>query len=250
MDVGHVTQLAKDQLGRSKVVYRQDLTRPPGQAHLKVDDLGAGDIVFVDTGIANSNPAHNFTADGLLLSVDRPLGAAVNIGHWAAAEMQGVALPEAFLLVATFERPSQVGLGTAPAAGTYAPSLLINTGTLMGATSQFRPEGVRLNLPGTGVMPNRPPISQSFVDRILDPQHPSPFTLALMVSRTAATGVGKAFLFVGNDEADSFAFNFANLSTATPIVDIRAGIGTASGSEYRVSVFLLDFQIWAPTRQV
>jgi hypothetical protein len=42
MDLGHITQLAKDELGRSKVVYRQDLSRPPGQAHLKVDDLGAG----------------------------------------------------------------------------------------------------------------------------------------------------------------------------------------------------------------
>ena len=50
MDIGHKTQLAKDQLGQSKVAYHQDLTRPPGAAHLKVDDLGAGDIGFVDTG--------------------------------------------------------------------------------------------------------------------------------------------------------------------------------------------------------
>ena len=47
MDIGHITQLARNQLGRSKVVYHQDLTRPPGQNHLKVDDVGAGDFVFV-----------------------------------------------------------------------------------------------------------------------------------------------------------------------------------------------------------
>ena len=247
MDLGHVTQLAKDELGRSKAVYRQDLTRPPGQDRLKVDDLGAGDIGFVDTGAQNSNPGHDFTADGLLLSIERPLGAVGNIGHWAAVQTQGVALPGDFLLVATFERPSRVALGSAPAEGTYAPSLLTNTGILMGASSQFRPEGMRLNLPGTGLMPNLPPIPQSFLDTVLDPQRSSSFTLALTLHRTATTGAGKAFLFVDNDEADSFDFDVAGWSTATQIVDIRAGIGTASGSEYRASVFLLDFQIWAPT---
>ena len=246
MDIGHITQLAKDQLGKSKAAYHQDLTRPPGVAHLKLDDLGAGDIGFVDTGYPNSNPQHAFTADGLQLSIDRPLGANVNIGEWAAASMQGVALPGDFLLVATFDRPAQVALGAGPAAGTYAPSLLMNTGTLMGVTSQFRPEGVRMNLPGTGVAANRPTIAQSFVDRILDPQHPSPLSLALKVSRTSTSATGKGFLFIDNDEADSFAFTFANFSTAIQIVDIRAGIGTASGTDYRASVRLLDFQIWVP----
>jgi hypothetical protein len=245
MDTGHITQLATEELGQSKAVYHQDLTRPPGQTHLKVDDLGAGDITFVDTGFPNSNPAHQFTANGLLLSIERPLGANVNIGEWAAAGMQAVTLPATFLLIATFDRPSRVPLGAGPAAGTYAPSLLINTGaTLMGVTSQFRPEGIRLNLPGTGVMPNRPSITQTMADRIIDAQHPSAFTLALTVNRSAATAAGKGFLFVGNDEADSIDFNFVN--QPTPIVDIRAGVGTANGVEYRASVFLLDLQIWAP----
>jgi hypothetical protein len=116
----------------------------------------------------------------------------------------------------------------------------------MGASCQFRVEGVRLNLPGTGVMANRPPIAKSLVDRILDQQHPSPLSLALQVSRTASAGTGKAFLFVDNEEADSIAFNFSNFTTSIQIADIRAGIGTATGVEYRASVRLLDFQIWAP----
>src|SRR5687768_5970906 len=214
MDTGHITQLATDELGQSKVVYHQDLTRPPGQTHLKVDDLGAGDITFVDTGFPNSNPAHQFTGDGLLLSIERPVGANVNIGEWAAAGMQGVTLPATLLLIATFDRPSRLSLGTVPSSGTYAPSMLINTGaTLMGATIQFRPEGMRLNLPGTGVMPNRPSITQTMADRIVDAQHPSAFTLALTVNRSATIAVGKAFLFVGNDEADSIGFNFVNPPT-------------------------------------
>jgi hypothetical protein len=36
------------------------------------------------------------------------------------------------------------------------------------------------------------------------------------------------------------------MNPPTPIVDIRAGIGTASGAEYKASVLLLDLQIWAP----
>ena len=156
MDIGHKTQLAKNQLGQSKVAYHQDLTRPPGTAHLKVDDLGAGDIGFVDTGFPNSNPQHSFTADGLMLSIDRPIGAAVNIGAWAAAGVQSVTLPDNFLLIASFDRPSRVALGAGPSAGTYAPSLLMSSTALMGVTCQFRPEGLRMNLPGTGVMPNRP----------------------------------------------------------------------------------------------
>jgi len=80
----------------------------------------------------------------------------------------------------------------------------------------------------------------------IDQQHPSPLSLALQVSRTASAGTGKAFLFVDNEEADSIAFNFSNFTTSIQIADIRAGIGTATGVEYRASVRLLDFQIWAP----
>jgi hypothetical protein len=204
-------------------------------------------VVFVHTTGA-ANPTFEFTADGLRISVERPLGATGNLGHWAAAATQNVALPGSFLLVATFERPSRMELGTAAPSGTFAPSLLLSVGTagtLMGVTSQFRQEGVRMNLPGTGLTPNLPLIPQSLVDRILDPQHPTPLTLALTLNRSATAGAGTGRLFVGNDEASSLTFNLASLALGVPIVDIRAGMGTASGSEYRATVFLLRFQIWA-----
>lgn len=251
MNIGHITQLVKDELGpNARTIYHQDLTVPQpvgaGQpAHLKADTLGAGDFIFVDSGVAGSQPSHDYRADGLLLSVVRPIGAAVNLGEWAAVNMQAVTVPGAFVLVANFNRPSRAGLSGGPGAGTYAPSLLMNASTLMGVTCQFRPQGVRMNLPGTGLMPNRPEISQVLVNKIIDPQHPETFSLALRVTRTVTGGTGKAFFHVGNNEADSFAFNFNNFPDTVPIHDIRAGIGTASGQDYRASVYLLDFQVWA-----
>lgn len=251
MDIGHITQLVKGELGpNARSIYHQDLTVPQpmgggSPAHLKTDTLGAGDFIFVDSGVAGSQPSHNYSADGLLLSVVRPVGASVNLGEWAAVNLQGITLPGAFCVIANFNRPSRVGLNGGPGVGTYAPSLLMNTSTVMGVTCQWRPQGVRMNLPGTGLMPNRPEISQTLVDSIIDAQHPETFSLALRVTRTAAGGTGKAFFHVGNKEADSFAFNFNNFPDTVPIQDIRAGIGTANGQDYRASVYLLDFQIWA-----
>jgi hypothetical protein len=244
MDIGKITQLAKDEFGaHTKCVYHQDRTGPPTQNHLKVDDIGAGDFIFVDSGINGSNPQHSQNPDGLLLSVERPV-ATGNMGSWAAANVRNVQLPAAFLLVAVFERPSKTPPDTE---GVYAPSLLMNTASaLMGATSQFRPAGVRLNLPGTNLNLNRPPIDPELQDKIVDPQHPSDFCLALKVDRAAAPVAGKAWLFVGNKEGDSVVFNFTNLDGSTQIFDLRAGIGTANGIHYRASVYLLRFQIWAP----
>ena len=161
--------------------------------------------------------------------------------------MQNLHLPATFLLVAVLERPTRTPLNPQFLEGVYAPSLLMNTGsTLIGATSQFRPEGVRLNLPGTGLMLNRPPIDPDLQAKIIDPQHPSDFCLAFKVDRTVAPVAGKGWFFVGNKEADSFAFNFTNLDASTQIFDVRAGMGTANGIHYKASVTLLRFQIWAP----
>jgi hypothetical protein len=248
MDIGKITQLAKGEFGaHARCVYHQDLTGPVSQNHLKADDIGAGDFIFVDSNINGSNPQHSQTPDGLLLSVDRPVPTG-NMGSWGAANVENIQLPAAFLLVAVFERPSRVPLNAQYVEGVYAPSLLMNTTAatgLMGATSQFRPQGVRLNLPGTMLNLNRPSIDPALQDKIVDPQHPSDFALALKVDRTAAPVAGKAWLFVGNDEADSVAFNFTNLDAATRIFDLRAGIGTASGINYRASVYVLRFQVWA-----
>ena len=251
MDIGHITQLMKGELGpNARSIYHQDLTVPQPMGggtppHLKKDTLGAGDFIFVDSGVADSQPSHNYSADGLLLSVVRPIGASVNLGEWAAVNTQGLNLPGDFCIIANFNRPSRAGLSGGPGVGTYAPSLLLNTIALMGVTCQWRPQGVRMNLPGTGLMPNRPEISQTLVDSIIDPQHPETFSLALRVTRTASGGTGKGFFHVGNTEADSLAFNFNNFPDSVPIADIRAGIGTANGQDYRASVYLLDFQIWA-----
>jgi len=247
MDIGKITQLAHGEFGsHARCVYHQDLTGPVGQTHLKIDAIGAGDFVFVDSAITGSNPQHSSSADGLQVSVDRPV-AAGNMGSWAAANVKDIVLPAAFLLIAVLERPRRVSLNAQFVAGVYAPSLLMNTSAaLMGVTSQFRPEGVRLNLPGTNLNLNRPSIAQALQDKILDPQHPADLSLAIKVDRTVAPVAGKAWLFVANQEGDSVAFNFTNLTASTEIFDLRAGIGTANGIHYRASVSLLRFQIWAP----
>ena len=73
-----------------------------GQNHLKVDDIGAGDVIFVDTNVNGSHPQHSFQRDGRPLSVERPVPTG-NIGSWAAANVQNIQLPAPFLLVAVFE---------------------------------------------------------------------------------------------------------------------------------------------------
>ncbi len=246
MDLGRITQLAKDDFdAHAKCVYHQDLTGPVNQNHLKIDDIGAGDLIFVNSNVNGSNPQHSYTKDGLLLSVDRPVPAG-NMGSWGAANVQNVQLPAAFLLVAVFERPSRVPLNAQYVEGVYAPSLLMNTASaLMGVTCQFRPQGLRLNLPGTNLNLNRPPIDPALEARIVEAQHPSDFCLALKLDRSVTPVGGKAWLFVGNTEADSVAFNFTNLQASTAISDLRAGIGTANGINYRASVSVLRFQVWA-----
>ena len=246
MDLGKITQLAKGELGpHAKPVYHQDLTGPTTQNHLKADDIGAGDLIFVDSAVPGSNPQHSFQPDGLVVSVERPVETG-NAGSWGAADVKSIQLPSAFLLVAVMERPVRAPLNSDFVAGVYAPSLLMNTGPqLVGVTCQFRPEGVRLNLPGTMLNLNRPPIPQQLQDRIVDPQHPSDFALALKVDRSAAQVTGKAWFFVGKDEGDAVTFTFPNFAASTPVLDIRAGIGTANGVHYRASVVVLRFQIWA-----
>ena len=254
MDIGKITQLAKDEFGpHARCVYHQDRTGPQSQNHLKVDDIGAGDFIFVDSGVSGSNPQHSQSAKGLLLSAERPAGATGTMGSWGAAHLQNAKLPAAFLLVGVFKRPSQIPLNTQFVNGTYAPSLLMNTdvapppNNLVGATSQFRTTGgARLNLPGTTLMLNRADIDAALHAKIVDAEHPSDFCLALKVDRTVAPVAGKAWLFVGNTEGDSISFNFTNLTASTKIFDVRAGMGTAGGLHYKASVDVLRFQIWAP----
>src|ERR1044071_1469674 len=231
----NTTQIAHDLLGPSQRVYHQDLTTHANQPRLKIDKLGAGDFIFVETVPAGQNPAHSFEQNGLLTSVERPPTAndTTGIGHWAAVNGQIIQMPERFVLTGTFIEPNKVSLipNQPPPPGIYAPTVLLSFGTkLTGATTQFRPTGQRLN--ATGIIPSvqRPEIAVNLQEKVIDPQHPSLFTLVLHVERSAADSQGSAKLSVGAGAADSFDFPFGNgLTSATVFNDIRVGIGTASG---------------------
>lgn len=248
----NTTQIAHDLLGPSQRVYHQDLTTHANQPHLKIDKLGAGDFIFVDSVPAGQNPAHSFEQKGLLTSVERPQSTPPNtsLGHHAAVNGQNITMPERFVLTGTFIEPKKVSLipNQPPPEGTYAAVLLLSFGTLQtGATSQFRPNGQRLNTPRIASPPERPPIAANLANKVIDPQNPSPFTLILHVERGAADSEGDAKLFVGDQEADSFHFTFGNgLTSATVFNNIRVGIGTANGGNYKASVYVTEFEIWAP----
>lgn len=246
----NTTQIAHDLLGPSQRVYHQDLTTHGNQPHLKIDKLGAGDFIFVDSVPAGQNPTHSFEQKGLLISVERSPTATGGFGHQAAANLQNITLPDRFMLTGTYVEPKKVSLvaNQPPPDGTFAASLHLSFGTLLtGATSQFSPTGQRLNTPRIAAPPNRPDIPASLSNQVLAAQNPSPFTLVLNVKRGATDSEGHAKLFVGDVEADSFDFVFGNgLTSATVLNNVRAGIGTASGANYRASVYVTEFEIWAP----
>lgn len=252
----NTTQIAHDLLGPSQRAYHQDLTTHANQPHLRIDKLGAGDFVFVDTIPPGQNPVHSYEQKGLLTSVDRPPTPAPSSGHHAAVNLQNITLPDRFVLTGTFIESTKVSLipNQPPPTNTYAPVLLLSFGTtLTGATSQFSPTGQRLNSPGLAVTPSRPDIPANLSNEVLAAQNPSPFTLVLRAERGATSSAGHAMLFVGNVKADSFdfAFNFASggsLTTATVLEYIRVGIGTtANGINYRASVYVTEFEIWTPS---
>lgn len=246
----NTTQIAQDLLGPSQRVYHQDLTTQGNQPHLKIDKLGAGDFIFVDSVPPGQNPAHSFEQKGLLTSVERPSTATTNLGHWAAVNGQNIQMPERFVLTGTFIEPQKVSLipNQPPPVGTYAPSVLLSFGaTLTGATTQFRATGQRLNAPGIAAPQSRPDIPANLSNKVIDPQNPSLFSVILRVERGDTDSQGKAMLFIGAEEADSFEFPFGNgLTSATVFNNVRVGIGTASGADYRASVYVTEFEIWAP----
>jgi hypothetical protein len=253
MDIGRLIaqQLSAHPGIQLKLAYHLNVTGWRFTNSLKVDIFRAGIIEFVDSGVAGSDPQHSLEyrllyRDGLRVSIVRPVGATVNIGEWAAfpLRLSHEELPDSLLLVAAFNRPRQTPISDQFVDGTFAPSLLIASGeSVMGVTSQFRTDGVGLNLPGTGVTPNRPVIDQSFTDRIMG-KPPLPITLALLVDRTVDPVSGIGYLYVGDERADLYRFDFVNFTSDSAIRHVRAGIGTASGEGYRASVYLLDFQIW------
>jgi hypothetical protein len=250
----NTTQIAHDLLGPAQRVYHQDLTTHANQPHLKIDKLGAGDFIFGP----GSNPAHSYEEKGLLVSVERP----PNISSWAAVNGQNITVPQRFVLTGTFIEPKKVSLipNQPPPLGIYAATLALSWNTLSGAitsgaTSQFRDEdqsgaartpGQRLNVPFAGVFGND--INANLYNQVIDAQHPSHFTLVLHVERSASDSAGDAMLFVGDQLAvPKVHFNFGNaLTAATVFNNIQVGIATTMGTNYRASVYVTEFEIWAP----
>jgi hypothetical protein len=56
----NTSQIARDLLGPSQRVYHQVLPTDSIRPHLKIDKLGAGDFIFVDSVPPGQNPAHSF----------------------------------------------------------------------------------------------------------------------------------------------------------------------------------------------
>jgi hypothetical protein len=252
----NTTQIAYDRLGPAQRVYYQDLTGDQ-QPHLEIDKLGAGDFIFVGSG-SGANPAHSYEEKGLLISVERPLNPTGNT-HSSATVGQNITMPQRFLLIGTFIEPKKVSLtpNQPPPLGNYAAALALTFGnTLSGATSQFRDEdqsgpltpGQRLNVPFAVPPVSGNDIMASLYNEVIDEQNPSPFTLVMDVDRSASDSAGHAMLFVGDQLADSVPFNFGNgLTAATVLNNIEVDIATARGTNFRASVYVTEFEIWAPT---
>jgi hypothetical protein len=101
-------------------------------------------------------------------------------------------------------------------------------------------------------LPPRTDIKANLYNEVIDAQDPLPFTLVMEVDRSASDSAGHAMLFVGDQLADSVPFNFGTALTAATVFDnIRIDIATALGfdkSGYRASVYVTEFEIWAPNR--
>jgi len=238
-------------------VYYQDLTTHGNKPHLKIDKLGAGDFIFVDS-FPGSIGTHSYEKKGLLISVERPPNTTDPTGVGAAINGQNITIPQRFVLTATFVDPKKISLiaNQPPPLGQFAAALALSFGNILcGATSQFRDEnmngpltpGQRLNVPFIAMPVNRPDIAANLYNEVIDTHHPSPFTLVLHVDRSASDSAGDAKLFVGDQLADSVHFNFGNgLTAATVFNNIGVGIATALGTNFQASVYVTKFEIWAP----
>jgi hypothetical protein len=257
----NTTQIAHDLLGPAQRVYYQDLTTHANQPHLKIDKLGAGDFIFVDSGFPFSNPFHSYEDKGLLTSIERPATATGGISL-SAAVGQNITIPQRFVLTATFIEPKIVSLiPNQPLLYQFAAVVPLTFGnTLAGVTSQFRDvtqqgqpltPGQRLTVPFASIA--RPNINANLYNKVINAQNPSPFTLVMHVERSASDSAGEARLYVGDQLADSVSFNFCLptvqdcLTAATVFNNIQVGIATAFGTNYRASVYVTEFEIWAPT---
>lgn len=218
--------------------------------NLNVDHLGAGQLDLRHANVPGAIPTWEYSKEGLRLGIERPPSQVdESIGHFMIVDADFVI--QRFLLLATFRRPLQEP-GSDPAnytPGIFAAAILFTPwkGSEMGISCQVRPEGVRVNLPGTGLTPNRAPISSDLAAKILDPDDPSLYTLALRYDRGAPTAAqATAALFVGDETiADTWDFALPSLDNVQYVTDVRAGIGTTgTGRGNKASVDLIDVQVW------
>lgn len=243
----NTTAIAQDLLGPSQRLYHQDLTTHANQPRLKIDKLNAGDFTMDGSDpTLNANVVFQYQPNGLLIEYDR-LSVSGNLGIQAAIDVQNlsVPLPERFMLSGTFIHPMQV-INAQSVAGNFAAAILMKEGIKTpGVTSQFRPSGQRMNFPNT-IPANRPDIDPTLSAKVIDPQNPVPFTLVLLVDRSAASTTLHGRLYVEDKEADRYQFVYAGITTSTNIEMIMIGLGTAGGALYRVSIRVLEFELWAP----
>jgi hypothetical protein len=88
-------------------------------------------------------------------------------------------------------------------------------------------------------------IQANLYNEVIDAQHPSPFTLVMYVERSPSDSAGYGKLYVGDQLADSAQFTFLG---QTVFDNIKVGIATAYGTNYRASVYVTELEIWVPNQ--
>lgn len=234
-------------------------------SHMGEGSTQAGDFEYIGTQQDGLHPEAVRNRNGLTLTFNRPANAVDpdHYSYFAGLDPSRVGmLPGHFALFATFRRPIQEPWKVGPAHeinplfrdGEWAAGLLVQVPggrpQGMGVTCQFRPDGTRMNLPGTGVLndTNRRPFLATFApdaeSSLLDPVNPSNFTLVLSYDRSSMTNTGFAALYIGADLIDSYSFNFDMMTNAGSITRALAGLGSISGAAYKAQIDLVDLQIW------
>lgn len=236
-----------------------------GLSRLNVDALGTGLLGFQASPVVPENAAWDRQNTGLTLGLDRPASATDGtlMGYFATVDVESTTFfhERRFLLLGTFRRPVRQPLaGFVP--GDWAAAMLVHFAGADfpggGVSCQFKTvadangqptDRTRLNCPSTGSVIRLPfledtPEGQAAADRIRTAADPSMFTLALSYDRARTGNDAFAALFVGGQIVDSVPFDFANLAGVSIISRVVAGIGSISGSGYRVQLDLIDLQLW------
>ncbi len=264
-------------------IYQQILpeTKPP-TPRPRIDTLGAGDFEIVGFHPPGSEPLPSFKKRGLFLRTRRPAGlpAFNRNGEGITSTIAGVRvhppstpgqrLPDEFVVTATFRAPKQglftpsedhpIGADDHP--GEWAPVIVAFTTdpelAFFAASAQFReatptrPEGMRLNAPGTGTPAGLANIDPAFFLAIMREPDPVTFTLVVHVDRSSDPSKFRANMFVEAQPAyplladPPVSIELDEVLEPGKIIEhIGAGIATGGGARFNVSVEIHEFEIWA-----